>query len=415
MVIIEVIDDGAGVDYARVRQRAISNGLISPEKASALSNKELINLIFLPGFSTTDKVTNLSGRGVGMDVVKNNIENIGGSIEITSTPNQGTHVKLKIPLTLAILPTLFVQSGGEIFLIPQNRILELVRFTPNAPNNGIEDFYGTPTYRLRDRLIPLLFLNEQLNLPQPAPNPKQKLFVAVLNFNGTIFGLVVEAVLNIQDVVIKPLGELLRDLSKFAGATIMGNGDVALILDVDGIARQSGLVERLDLNPIRQDEKYIPVVEEMVSILLFEIPGLHRIALPLDAIDHIVKLDAAQIQKNGNREVVYFDDQLMNLVRLNNYVSGGAKGGDQGTARVPVLICRYRNGLYGLIVKQVTDIIEAPAKLHELATPQKGLSGSIVYKDQVINVLDLEEVLIMHNIQEESGEYPQVIDVYLPH
>ena len=415
MVIIEVIDDGAGVDYARVRQRAISNGLISPEKASALSHKELINLIFLPGFSTRDQVTNLSGRGVGMDVVKNNIENIGGSIEITSTPNQGTHVKLKIPLTLAILPTLFVQSGGEIFLIPQNRILELVRFTPNAPNNGIEDFYGTPTYRLRDRLIPLLFLNEQLNLPQPAPNPKQKLFVAVLNFNGTIFGLVVEAVLNIQDVVIKPLGELLRDLSKFAGATIMGNGDVALILDVDGIARQSGLVERLDLNPIRQDEKYVPVVEEMVSILLFEIPGLHRIALPLDAIDHIVKLDAAQIQKNGNREVVYFNDQLMNLVRLNNYVSGGAKGGDQGAARVPVLICRYRNGLYGLVVKQVTDIIEAPAKLHELATPQKGLSGSIVYKDQVINVLDLEEVLIMHNIQEESGEYPQVIDVYLPH
>ena len=221
--------------------------------------------------------------------------------------------------------------------------------------------------------------------------------------------------LNIQDVVIKPLGELLRDLSKFAGATIMGNGDVALILDVDGIARQSGLVERLDLNPIRQEEKYIPVVEEMVSILLFEIPGLHRIALPLDAIDHIVKLDSAQIQKNGNREVVYFDDQLMDLVRLNNYVSGGTRGGNQGASRVPVLICRYRNGLYGLMVKQVTDIIEVPAKLHELATPQKGLSGSIVYKDQVINVLDLEEVLIMHNIQEESGEYPQVIDVYLPH
>ena len=415
MVIIEVIDDGAGVDYARVRQRAISNGLISPENASALSNKELIQLIFLPGFSTRDKVTNLSGRGVGMDVVKNNIENIGGSIEITSTPNQGTHVKLKIPLTLAILPTLFIQSGGEIFLIPQNRILELVRFTPNAPNNGIEDFYGTPTYRLRDSLIPLLFLNEQLNLPQPPPNPKQKLFIAVLNFNGTIFGLVVEAVLNIQDVVIKPLGELLRDLSKFAGATIMGNGDVALILDVDGIARQSGLVERLDLNPIKREEKYIPVVEEMVSILLFEIPGLHKIALPLDAIDHIVKLDTSQIQKNGNREVIYFNDQLMNLVRLNHYVSGGTKGHDQSVSRIPVLICHYRNKLYGLIVKQVTDIIEVPAKLHELATPQKGLSGSIVYKDQVINTLDLEEVLVMHNIQEESGEYPQVIDVYVPH
>ena len=415
MVIIGVIDDGAGVDYARVRQRAISHGLISSEKANALSDKELINLIFLPGFSTRDQVTHLSGRGVGMDVVKNNIENIGGSIEITSTPNQGTHVKLKIPLTLAILPTLFVQSGEEIFLIPQNRILELVRFAPNTPNNLVEDFYGTPTYRLRDGLIPLLFLNEQLNLPQLTPRPKQKLFIVVLNFNGTIFGLVVEAVLNIQDVVIKPLGELLRDMSKFAGATIMGNGDVALILDIDGIARQSGLVERLDLNPIRQDEKYIPHHEEMISVLLFEIPGLRKIALPLDIIDHIVKLDAAQIQQNGNREVVYFNDQLMSLVRLNHYVSGGSQGIDHSTSRVPVLICRYRDSLYGLVVKQVTDIIEVPAKLHELATPQKGLNGSIIFNDQVINVLDLEEVLIMHNMQEESGEYPQVIDVYLPH
>ena len=415
MVIIEVIDDGAGVDYARVRQRAISHGLVASDKAIALSNQELINLIFLPGFSTRDQVTNLSGRGVGMDVVKNNIENIGGSIEITSTPNQGTHVKLKIPLTLAILPTLFVQSGEEVFLIPQNRILELVRFAPNAPSNGVEDFYGTPTYRLRDMLIPLLFLHEQLNLPQPAPSAKQKLFIVVLNFNGTVFGLVVEAVLNIQDVVIKPLGELLRDMSKFAGATIMGNGDVALILDVDGIARKSGLVERLDLNPIRQDEIYIPHYEEMISALLFEIPGLHKIALPLDTIDHIVKLDSAQIQQNGNREVVYFNDQLMNLVRLNHYVSGSSKGVDQRVSGVPVLICRYRGGLYGLIVKQVTDIIEVPAKLHELATPQKGLTGSIIYNDQVINVLDLEEVLIMHNIQEESNEYPQVIDVHSPH
>jgi two-component system chemotaxis sensor kinase CheA len=412
-VIVEVIDDGAGVDYERVRQRAISRGLISLEKAHSLNHKELIDLIFLPGFSTRDTITNLSGRGVGMDVVKNNIENIGGSIEITSVPNEGTHVRLKIPLTLAILPTLFVRYAEEIFLIPQNRILELVRFAPNQPNNGIEDFYGTPTFRLRDKLIPLLFLNEQLNLVASPLKLKQKLFIAVLNFNGTLFGLVVEEVLNIQDIVIKPLGELLRDMSHFAGATIMGNGDVALILDIDGIARQSGLVERLQANPIRQEELYVPPVEEMISVLLFEIPGLNKIALPLDSIDHIIKLDPSQIQQNGNREVVYFNEQLMDLVRLDRYVSGGDKGA-LPAARAPVLTCRYRDRLYGLVVKQVTDIIEVPAKLHELSSPQKGLNGCIIYNDQVINVLDLEEVLVMHNIQEESGEYPTVIDVYLP-
>lgn len=414
IVIVEVIDDGAGVDYERVRQRAISRGLISVEKAHTLNHKELIDLIFLPGFSTRDTITNLSGRGVGMDVVKNNIENIGGSIEITSVPNEGTHVRLKIPLTLAILPTLFVRCAGEIFLIPQNRILELVRFTPNQPDNGIEDFYGTPTFRLRDKLIPLLFLNEQLHLSATDLKPKQKLFIAVLNFNGTLFGLVVEEVLNIQDIVIKPLGELLRDMSNFAGATIMGNGEVALILDIDGIARKSGLVERLQANPIRQEERYVPPVEEMISVLLFEIPGLHKIALPLDAIDHIIKLDSEQIQQSGNREVVYFNEQLMDLVRLDNYVSGGTQDVQIHSARAPVLTCRYRDRLYGLVVKQVTDIIEVPAKLHELSTPQRGLNGCIIYNDQVINVLDLEEVLIMHNVQEDSDEYPKVIDLYLP-
>jgi two-component system chemotaxis sensor kinase CheA len=214
--------------------------------------------------------------------------------------------------------------------------------------------------------------------------------------------------------VIKPLGELLRDMSKFAGATIMGNGDVALILDVDGIARQSGLVERLELNPIKQDELYLPVVEEMTPVLLFEIPGLNKIALPLDAIDHIIKLDADQIQQNGNREVVYFNEQLMDLVRLEQYVSGGKQNIPAPSHRIPVLTCHYRDRLYGLAVKQVTDIIEVPAKLHELASPQKGLNGCIIHNDQVINVLDLEEVLIMHNIQEDSSEYPQVIDLFLP-
>jgi two-component system chemotaxis sensor kinase CheA len=413
-VIVEVIDDGAGIDYERVRQRAIYRGLISVEKAHALNHKELIDLIFLPGFSTRETVTNLSGRGVGMDVVKNNIENIGGSIEITSIPNEGTHVKLKIPLTLAILPTLFVRCADEIFLIPQNRILELVRFAPNQPNNGIEDFYGTPTFRLRDKLIPLLFLNEQLNLTSAPLKSNQKLFIAVLNFNGTLFGLVVEEVLNIQDIVIKPLGDLLRDMSNFAGATIMGNGEVALILDVDGIARKSGLIERLQANPIRQEERYATPVIEMISVLLFEIPGLHKIALPLDAIDHIIKLDSEKIQQNGSREVVYFNEQLMDLVRLNQYVSGGAREPQMHHSRPPVLTCQYRDRLYGLVVKQVTDIIKVPAKLHELSTSQRGLRGCIIYNDQVINVLDLEEVLIMHNIQEESSEYPQVIDVYLP-
>ena len=413
MVMIDVIDDGAGIDYEGIRERAIANGLITSLKADSLSNNELINLIFLPGFSTRDTVTNLSGRGVGMDVVKNNIESLGGSIEISSAPNQGTHVQLRIPLTLAILPALFIRCGDEIFLIPQNRIHELVRYSPLEPNNGVEDFYGTPAYRLRDKLIPLLFLNEQLNLIAPPLHPKKKLFIAVLSFNGTFFGLVVEAVLNIQDVVIKPLGELLKDVSKFAGASIMGNGDVALILDIDSIARQSGLVGHSDLNPAQENQLLMPQNEKTISVLLFDIAGLDKVGLPLESIGYIIKVNTSHIQKIGNRDVIYFNDELMDLIYLNQYISGGVPNSNHSRpSYFSVLTHRYRNRLFGLIVKQVKDIIEAPEQLHHLTTPQKGLTGCVIFNDQVINMVDLEEILMMHNSQTDSDEYPDVIDLY---
>ena len=413
MVMIDVIDDGAGIAYESIRERAITKGLITPLKAASLSNSELINLIFLPGFSTRETVTNLSGRGVGMDVVKNNIESLGGSIEMSSVPNEGTHVQLRIPLTLAILPALFIRCGDEVFLIPQNRIHELVRYSPLEPDNGVEDFYGTPAYRLRDKLIPLLFLNEQLNLIAPPLHPKKKLFIAILSFNGTFFGLVVEAVLNIQDVVIKPLGELLKDVSKFAGASIMGNGDVALILDIDSIARQSGLVGNSDLNPAQENQLLMPQNEKTIPILLFDIAGLDKVGLPLESIAYIVKVNTSHIQKIGNREVIYFNDELMDLIYLNHYISGGvANSNNLKPSYFSVLIHRYRNRLFGLIVKQVKDIIEAPDQLHQLTTPQRGLTGCVIFNDQVINMIDLEEILVMHNSQSDSDEYPHVIDLY---
>lgn len=411
MVVVEISDDGAGINYELVRKRGVDKNLVSAEVAQNLTRKQLIDLIFLPGFSTKETVTNLSGRGVGMDVVKNNITNIGGSIEITSEPDQGTNIKLKIPLTLAIMPALFVSSGDEVFAIPENRILELVRLNNDDPNYGIEDFYGTPTFRLRDKLVPLLFLNKQLELKNAESGPEKSPFVIILFSNGARFGLAVEAVLNIQDVVVKPMGPLLKSLIQFTGATIMGNGRVSLILDVDGIATQSGLVEKIKSNPLPIDPTDSSVHQTEVSMLLFEIAGLEKIALPLDPIDHILRIPANQIQNNGNREVIYINDELLHVIRLNQYVSGGDPSAADDQETVSILTCHFNQNTYALVVKRVKDIIQVPENLFALTSPQKGLKACTVYEDQVINIIDLEEIYMLHNMQGSSRDYPATIDM----
>jgi len=198
MVVIEIADDGAGVNYDLVRQKAVEKGLVTPQQAAGLNDLQLLEFIFLPGFSTKSQVTNLSGRGVGMDVVKTNISNIGGSIDIDSKRGVGTTIRLKIPLTLAIMPALFVRCGNEPYAIPQNSILEMVRLELGLDGTGLEDFYGTPVFRLRNQLVPLLFLNHQLDVNQDKPLPNAVLNIAILQSSGIRFGLVIDEVLNMH-------------------------------------------------------------------------------------------------------------------------------------------------------------------------------------------------------------------------
>ncbi len=411
MVVIEIADDGAGINYERVRNRAIERQLVGSLEAAGLTNDALIEFIFLPGFSTKERISSLSGRGVGMDVVKNNITNIGGSIELTSESNVGTTVRLKIPLTLAIMPALLVDSEEQIFAIPQNRILELVRLTKATNENPFEDFYGTPVYRLRENLIPVLYLNNELNLEKLSAGEGGSINIVVVQSDEVKFGVIVDAILNIQDVVVKPLGPLLNTLPKYAGATILGSGRVSLILDVDGIATDSGLVRRIQVNPIHSIAAPAQTLEEEVSMLLFELNGLARIALPLERIEHILMLGSTQFQENGDKEVVFYKDSFMHVVRLNDYVSGCDSLTHTDHAVSPVLSCKLHHKTYALVVKQVHDIIQVPKKMHELSSPQRGIQGCVVYKNDVINVLDLEEVVAMHNTHDSSTVYPRVIDI----
>ena len=232
---IEIGDDGAGIDVARVKQKAIEKGLLRSEQVEKLSDREVLNLIFLPGFSTAQIVTNVSGRGVGMDVVKSNIEKIGGVVDVFSRPGEGTTVKLKIPLTLAIIPGLVITSGGERFVIPQVSLLELVRLEGDSSEKRIEHVHGTPVYRRRGSLLPVAYLNEVLGLK--SAERAEAVSMVVLQAEDRQFGLVVDGINDTQEIVVKPLGKQLKGITVYAGATIMGDGRVALILDVLGIGQ----------------------------------------------------------------------------------------------------------------------------------------------------------------------------------
>ncbi len=241
---IEVGDDGAGIDVTRVKQKAIEKGLLRPERADKLTEREALGLIFEPGFSTAQAVTNISGRGVGMDVVKSHIEKIGGVVDVFSRPGEGSTVKIRIlkiriPLTLTIIPGLVISSGGERFVIPQVSLLELIRIEGDSSGKHIEYVHGTPVYRRRSSLLPIAYLNEVLGLQ--SGDRADAVSLVVLQAEDQQFGLVVDGISDTQEIVVKPLGKQLKGLTLYAGATIMGDGRVALILDVLGIGQCSGV------------------------------------------------------------------------------------------------------------------------------------------------------------------------------
>ncbi|MGB2834008.1 MAG: chemotaxis protein CheA, partial [Candidatus Sulfotelmatobacter sp.] len=245
---IEISDDGAGLNADRIRKKALERAVITTEQAARMTEREIFNLIFLPGFSTAEKVTNVSGRGVGMDVVKTNVEKIGGTVDVQSALGKGTTVRVKIPLTLAIIPALVVSCGGDRYAIPQVSLLELVRLEADEVSKGIEMVQGAPVHRLRGRLLPLVYLSRVLELAgaaEPRSQAGNVVNIVVLQAEGRPFGLVVDEINDTEEIVVKPLGKQLKGVNTFAGATIMGDGKVALILDALGLAQKANVISEL--------------------------------------------------------------------------------------------------------------------------------------------------------------------------
>jgi two-component system chemotaxis sensor kinase CheA len=415
---IEISDDGAGIDPEKVKAKALSKGLITAEQAARMVERELTNLVFLPGFSTAEKITNVSGRGVGMDVVKTNIEKIGGTVDIQSRQGAGTTLKIKIPLTLAIIPALVVTSGAERYAIPQVSLLELLRLEGEQARKGIERIHGAPVYRLRGNLLPLVYLNKELKLQgtadkgkpsatspvSTAPSEDEAVNIVVVQADGRPFGIVVEGINDTEEIVVKPLGKQLKGLTSFAGATIMGDGKVALILDVMGIAQRANVVSEVrDRGLAEKTTHSAESGAARQTLLLFALDkDGSRMAVPLSSVARLEEFPRKLVEKAGGQEVVQYRQQLLLLIRLGEVLRPGKA--EEAHDPLQVVVYRENGRSVGLVVDRILDIVEETLTIQRSSTTP-GVLGSAVVQQRVTDLVDVPAIIR----QADPGFYERAV------
>ncbi|GGK17908.1 chemotaxis protein CheA [Pilimelia terevasa] len=380
-VTVEVIDDGAGIDVEKVRAKAVERGILAAAEAARMEPREVMMQVFAPGFSTAEKVTNVSGRGVGMDVVKTNIERIGGAVDVDSTLGEGTVWRLTIPLTLAIIQALTIDSGDDRYVIPQVAVHELVYV--DGENTRIEYVSGAPVYRLRGKLLPLVRLDAALG--RPAGTDDRGVYIVVLQADGRRFGVVVDRVLNTEEVVVKALTSRFKEIGIYAGATILGDGKVALILDVPALARRSQLSADLS----EEDDAAAESADDSSRLLVTAV-GARRIAVPLDTVTRLEQFAAEAIEWVGNREVVQYRGRILPLVRLSSLL--GVEAAPPGDT-VSAVVYTERGRSIALVVDGIDDIVESTTTDHE-EVDDHGILGSTVIAQRVTELLDVRRAIL---------------------
>jgi two-component system chemotaxis sensor kinase CheA len=389
-VIIEIADDGAGIDAERIKQKAVEKGLISADQAARMGEREALNLVFLPGLSTARQVTNISGRGVGMDVVKSNIEKIGGAVDIQSKLGEGTTLKIKIPLTLAIIPALVVSCHGNRYAIPQVNLVELVRREQRESGHGIEMIHGAPVYRLRGNLLPLVYLRSALESGASAAHD-DALNIVVLQADDRTFGLVVDEINDTEEIVVKPLGKQLKGLIAFAGATIMGDGRVALILDVMGLAQRAHVISEVrERRGGEQATHTRAALGNRQTLLVCGLGETRRVAIPLSSVARLEEFPATSVEHAGQYDVVQYRDQILPLLDLPAILGVSSDEARTGMLSVVVYSANGRN--VGFVVGRILDIVEDAVQV-DVTTTREGMQGSIVVQQRVTDVLDMNAIV----------------------
>ncbi|PID53348.1 MAG: chemotaxis protein CheA [Micrococcales bacterium] len=386
-VVVEVCDDGGGIDPQKVKAKALEKGLKTQSQLDAMQATELLQLIFLPGLSTAAAVTNVSGRGVGMDVVKTNIENIGGTIEVESEPGLGTTCRLRIPLTLAIVPALTVECAADRYAIPQVSLLELVSLDGDKASDAIEHVGGAPVYRLRGQLLPLVHLADVLQVP--AQGEEGQVLIAVLQAEGKRFGLVIDKVLSTEEIVVKPLTSRLKSLGTYSGATILGDGTVALILDIQTLARRvlsSDLTEQLSATGELVSGTHR---DDHTRVLLAGIGSGRRVAIPLSMVTRLEQIPIETVEHVGSREVVQYRGAILPLLRLDQHLGAAGAQGEN----LLMVVYTFGGRSVAIVVEEILDIVEEESDINS-DIDDFGLLGSSVIKDKITELLDVRAAIL---------------------
>ncbi|MGL5139621.1 MAG: chemotaxis protein CheW, partial [Beijerinckiaceae bacterium] len=350
-ITVAIVDDGRGLNLTRIREKAARLGLASTGEIARMSDLQVARYIFHPGFSTASEVTNISGRGVGMDVVRTNIERMGGSVDVKTTAGQGTTVDIRIPLTLAIAAALILECGGQRFALPQMAVVELVRPTGNAEAR-IEHIHSAPVLRLREKLLPLVRLSTALGMGGAVERDWSEAFIVICQVGTSRFGVVVDSVIQTEEIVVKPLSARLRHLGCYSGATIMGDGAVIMILDPNGLAKHIGaLTEAHNDNRLDIEQADAGGIEKS-SLLVFHAGEGGPKAVPLALVTRLEEIDVARIERADGRHVVQYRGRLMRLVSFDGEVR------IRETGAQPVLVFSSGESVVGLLVDEIIDIIE---------------------------------------------------------
>ncbi|WP_046867324.1 hybrid sensor histidine kinase/response regulator [Microvirga massiliensis] len=382
-ITIEIADDGRGLDHRAIRRKAIERGLAPKAEIERMSDAQVARFIFHPGFSTATAVTSVSGRGVGMDVVKTNIELIGGTIEIRSEQGRGTTFTIKIPLTLAIVAALIVSVQNQRFAIPQVAVLELVRVSPGS-DNAIERVNGTPILRLRDRLLPIVPLSAVLGL---AAEQEDEGYVVATQVGGQRFGILVDTVFHTEEIVVKPMNSKLRHIPLFSGNTILGDGAVVLIIDPNGIARKVGS-DSSD-REFRADDALDEPVEqsgETETLLVFRGTGSALKAIPLSLVSRLEEVDATAVEWLGERPYLQYRGRLMPLVPADENLAVKREG------MQAIIVFADGERSMGLTVEEIVDIVDDSLDI-ELVAGRPDLVGSSVVRGRATEIVNLAHFL----------------------
>ena len=413
-IIIEIEDDGRGLNLDKIRQKAVANGLVTEGELEKMTDQQVSRFIFHAGLSTAAEVTSVSGRGVGMDVVRTNIELIGGSVDLRSVTGKGTTFTIKIPLTLAIVSALIVESAHERFAIPQLAVVELVRAKADSEHR-IEHINKTPVLRLRNHLLPLVFMDDLLQLTREnrrrgkgsevcadealeaeaansnaerdrRTSENEEAFIVVTRVGDQQFGIVVDSVFDTEEIVVKPAASILREIALFSGNTILGDGSVIMIMDPNGVA-QSIAGELNEAGDAAKSQEEASVVGEgEMSLLVFRAGTNEPKAVPLSLVTRLEEFDVENIEHSNGQSLIQYRGRLMPIINVVESAPLKTEG------RQPVLVFTEDDRSIGLAVDEIVDIVSDKLNV-ELQSDTAGIMGSAIVKGKATQVLDVGHYL----------------------